>query len=112
MWSILNLIARRKQVLNPNTGIILYRAISELINNSIKHASCSNISIGIRQNGGFMCVDYADDGRGFDYGAINTSPADGSGLINIVNRVNALKGKIDIESKVGHGMEARLKIPV
>jgi signal transduction histidine kinase len=33
-------------------------------------------------------------------------------LNNIVNRVNALKGKIDIESKVDHGMKARLKIPV
>ncbi len=75
MWSIFNLIARRKQILNPNTGIILYRAISELINNSIKHASCSNISIVIRQNGGFMCVDYADDGRGFDFIAVNSSPA-------------------------------------
>jgi len=108
----IKLDCREEAVLNPNTGIILYRAISELINNSIKHASCSNITIMIRQNEGFMCVDYADDGRGFDLVAINASPADGSGLNNIVNRVNALKGKIDIESKPGHGMEARLKIPV
>jgi signal transduction histidine kinase len=59
-----------------------------------------------------MQVDYTDDGRGFDYDAVTSLPAGGSGLNNIVNRVNALKGKIDIESEVDHGMKARLKIPV
>jgi PAS domain S-box-containing protein len=98
--------------LNANTGIILYRAISELINNSIKHASCKNISLDIHQNGGFMIVDYADDGRGFDFEKVTSLPARGSGLNNIVNRVNALKGKIEIESKVDQGMKAHLRIPV
>ncbi len=98
--------------LNPNTGIILYRAISELINNSIKHASCNNISIVLQQKGGYLLVDYADDGHGFDFVSVSSSPARGSGLNNIVNRVNALKGKIDIESEADHGMKARLKIPV
>jgi PAS domain S-box-containing protein len=109
---IIQLDCNEETELNPNTGIILYRAISELINNSIKHASCNTISIVIQQKGGFLFVDYSDDGHGFDFIAISSSPARGSGLNNIVNRVNALKGKIDIESKVDFGMKARLKIPV
>jgi PAS domain S-box-containing protein len=109
---IIQLDCNEETELNPNTGIILYRAISELINNSIKHASCNTISIVIQQKGGFLLVDYSDDGHGFDFIAVSSSPARGSGLNNIVNRVNALKGKIDIESKVDHGMKARLKIPV
>jgi PAS domain S-box-containing protein len=108
----IHLHCNEKIELNPNTGIILYRAISELINNSIKHASCSNITLRIYQEAGFMHVDYMDDGHGFDFIAISSSPDRGSGLNNIVNRVNALKGKIDIESKIDHGMKACLKIPV
>jgi PAS domain S-box-containing protein len=98
--------------LNPNTGIILYRAISELINNSIKHASCNNIFLDVYKKGDFMYVNYADDGRGFDFDTVYSSHAGGSGLNNIVNRVNALKGKIDIKSEVDHGMKALLTIPV
>lgn len=98
--------------ISPNTGIILYRAISELINNSIKHASCSKITLDIYFKGDFMFVEYTDDGRGFDFVAVNSSPSGGSGLNNIVNRVNALKGKIDIKSEKDHGMKACLKIPV
>jgi PAS domain S-box-containing protein len=98
--------------LNPNTGITLYRTVTELINNSIKHAGCKNISIDIIHKGIFMIVDYSDDGKGFDFKAISNSPASGSGLKNIVNRVNAMKGKIEIESEKDRGMKARLKIPV
>ncbi len=108
----IQLNCKEETELNPNSGIILYRAIAELINNSIKHASCQAIMIEINQTGGFINVDYTDDGRGFDLEAVTSSSAMGSGLSNIVNRVNALKGKIDIESEVDHGMKARLKIPV
>jgi PAS domain S-box-containing protein len=108
----INLDCTSEPELTQNSGIMLYRAICELINNSIKHASCKNISLVIQQKGDFMHVDYADDGRGFDFVAIKSSPARGSGLNNIVNRVNALKGRIDIESKADHGMKAYLKIPV
>ena len=45
----IQLDCKEETELNPNTGIILYRAISELINNSIKHAFCKNISIDIYQ---------------------------------------------------------------
>jgi len=98
--------------LNPNTGIMLYRAISELINNSMKHSSCHHISIDISLINSYLFVDYADDGIGFDFTNISSMPASGSGLINIVNRINALQGKIEIESKTGTGMKTRIKVPI
>ncbi len=73
---------------------------------------CKNISIDIIRKGRFMTIDYSDDGKGFDFLAVSNSPAGGSGLKNIVNRVNAMKGKIEIESEIDRGMKARLKIPV
>ena len=59
-----------------------------------------------------MIVDYSMMERDLILCRTSNSPARGSGLKNIVNRVNALKGKIEIESEVDHGMKARLKIPV
>jgi PAS domain S-box-containing protein len=98
--------------LNQNTGITLYRAISELINNSIKHSGCKNISITIYPNTGFIQIDYSDDGKGFDVTSLIDRPSLGSGVQNIRNRLNALQGSIEMTSTKGRGMHALLKIPV
>jgi PAS domain S-box-containing protein len=98
--------------LAQNSGIMLYRAICELINNSIKHAACKTISVLIRKEGDFIITDYKDDGKGFEMAPDAGTEAKGSGLINIVNRLNALKGSANITSSKNNGMQACLKIPV
>jgi PAS domain S-box-containing protein len=98
--------------LNQNTGIILYRAISELINNSIKHAQCKTITITMQQVDGFIYVDYSDDGKGFDVEKATNKDAKGSGLQNILNRIKALQGTTDLNSFIGSGMSALLRIPL
>ena len=103
--------AHEKQ-LAPNTGIILYRAITELINNSIRHSQCKNIVILLNHVDGLMQVEYSDDGAGFDVASVVNSPVSGSGVQNIINRIKVLKGIVEMESAEGKGMKALLKIPV
>jgi signal transduction histidine kinase len=108
----INLNCVQEPELNQNTGIILYRAVSELINNSIKHSGCKNISITFNPVGELIQIDYSDDGKGFDVTPVITGPSRGSGVQNIKNRLKALQGSIEITSTEGSGMHALLKIPV
>lgn len=98
--------------LTQNSGIMLYRAICELINNSIKHAACKKISLLIHKEGDFIIADYSDDGKGFNIASVSGTNVKGSGLVNIRNRLNALKGSADFSSSIDLGMHACLKIPV
>jgi PAS domain S-box-containing protein len=107
-----NLDCGKEWTLSENTGIILYRTISELINNSIRHSGCNNISVTFRKKGSIMQVDYSDDGRGFDVSAVTAENGHGSGVQNIRNRINALQGEVSINSIIGEGMEAMFKVPV
>lgn len=78
----------------------IYRIISELLTNTIKHSSASTIILRITMEGNIINIVYCDNGSGFDfYSANNLSK--GIGLNNIRNRVGFLKGEISFESKSG-----------
>lgn len=82
--------------LEQNLVLKLYRIISELITNSIKHAKCKNISIHFAQHKNGYILDYVDDGIGF-----NNDVQRNHGINNIESRVNYLEGKIDFFSIPG-----------
>ncbi|HLO58401.1 MAG TPA: PAS domain S-box protein [Bacteroidales bacterium] len=98
--------------LSENHGITLYRAITELINNSVKHSACRSIKVKISRDGGELCIHYIDDGKGFDPDRIVNKKPGGSGLHNIHARIQALRGQVKIESEPDKGMTAVLKIPL
>lgn len=93
----------------------LYYTALEMINNSLKHAEAQNIFINIKlvdieKN---LQMVYKDDGKGFDQNEINTplKQRKGMGLENISQRVKALRGSIDIQTKAGHGFTAVIQLP-
>lgn len=88
-------------VMDPARQIIIYRIIQEALTNALKHAEARNIWLQCRQEQGRFIVCIEDDGRGFDMN--NLSPDTGIGLQNIRNRVQYLKGTLDITSKAGAG---------
>jgi PAS domain S-box-containing protein len=98
--------------LSENHGITLYRAIAELINNSVKHSACRNIGIKISNEGEVLCIHYTDDGKGFDPVQNIGRKNGGSGLHNIHTRIQALRGQVQIQSEPDKGMTAVLKIPL
>jgi PAS domain S-box-containing protein len=93
-------------------GLSLYRAVTELINNSIKHSGCRNIVISIWHSDGNLQVDYTDDGIGFDVSEVRNKFSKGSGVHNIFSRITALQGYVDIDSSAGKGMQATIRIPI
>ncbi len=83
-------------VLEQKLLLKLYRILSELLTNSIKHANCTNIQINFSQNNKGYTLDYIDDGIGF-----NNKVERNHGINNIESRVNYLKGTIDFYSVPG-----------
>lgn len=85
----------------------LYRAIIELLNNSIKYAKAKRIKIELNCNEQFVYVKYSDNGIGFD----REKTTKGFGLLNIKHRVNTLKGHVFFTSKPGKGFQVDIECP-
>lgn len=102
----------QEHTMHSNTAIFLYRAVSELINNSIKHAGCTTMHLKISMENSILKIVYSDNGKGFDVQKVLSKPTTGSGLQNILNRINALNGNVTIERNTDRGMTTILNIPV
>jgi signal transduction histidine kinase len=85
-----------KTELSQEKCINLYRIISELITNSIKHSKASKLEIDISQNiNEKIILKVSDNGIGFNTNAIVSN---GFGLDNIKSRVYQLAGILNISS--------------
>jgi len=96
-----------------NVEITFYRIITELINNTFKYANASHIRIILNYSDAESCLklEYTDNGKGFDLDKV-LNKSSGLGLSSIYQRVNALNGKIDIETSVGKGVRVLFELPV
>lgn len=89
--------------------VILYRVVCELVNNSMRHASCSRIGVSMVLKGDILTLTYSDNGVGFD---VNKLTDKGMGLSNIFSRINSLKGQFDLQSQPGKGMSATIRVNI
>jgi two-component system NarL family sensor kinase len=99
-------------VMEQTTAITLYRIVQELVSNSIKHAAAKNVLVQVHasEREKQLAVTVEDDGKGFDIGILQRST--GIGWSNIQNRVDFLKGKIDIKSAPGKGTSVLIEVNV
>lgn len=95
--------------LEPKIEFSIYRAVVELINNSIKYSEASVISISILQDKNTLYVKYSDNGKGFEYDKVQRD-GKSMGLHNISSRINSLNGKFNLKSQPGEGMSAHIQV--
>ncbi len=90
--------------LKDKMNVLVFRTISELLNNAVKHAGCSMIRIDIQKKGKKTHFTVSDDGAGFR-SDFNPDEADKNsfGLFSIKERLLAYGGQMQIESEVGKG---------
>lgn len=86
----------------------IYRIIQEAVNNIVKHANASEISIQLIGQSDHITIMIEDDGKGFTPGENKT----GRGLKNIVTRSLWLRGNLNIDSTPGKGTTITTEIPV
>jgi PAS domain S-box-containing protein len=83
-----------------------YYLIAEAITNVAKHARASHVAVSVRRDDGRVVVNVADDGVG------GADAAGGSGLHGLTDRVEALHGRLRIDSPPGGGTRIEAQIPV
>jgi signal transduction histidine kinase len=85
--------------------LTLYRVIQELMNNIIKHAHATEVTLQLFRLENKLQVTVEDDGVGFDPG----KAALGLGLESIRSRVEMLDGHSEIDSRPGKGTTVHME---
>lgn len=89
-------------------GIQVYRIIQEAINNAIKHAASSTITVNFSVEEEHLQVEIIDDGKGFEV----DHQSQGNGLQNMRKRGEKLSAKMHINSSLNKGTNIHVTIPL
>lgn len=96
--------------LENDKEVVIYRAVCELINNSIRHSGASRIEIELNKHEKIVTLQFYDNGRGFETSKLNAEDNEGMGLSNIETRVKTVEGVFILESTPGKGTSALIKV--
>jgi two-component system, NarL family, sensor kinase len=92
-------ISENNPLLTHEKNIFAFRMYQEIINNTIKHADATLITIELMPCNSKLCLIISDNGVGFDVKKIQR----GSGLSNLEDRCALINAKMKIDSKPGEG---------
>ena len=84
-----------------------YRIVQELINNMLKHAEATEADVQLTRHEDHLNIVVNDNGKGF-----KKNKKQGIGLRNIKERLQKVKGTLDIDSNPGHGTSITIDIPI
>ncbi len=96
--------------LDEKAEMSIYRVVLELINNSVKHAGATKMTVQLIRYPDYINLTVEDNGRGFNY-ENEVQLKKGIGLGNISSRVNYLSGKINVDTAPGRGTSVIIDIP-
>jgi signal transduction histidine kinase len=83
-----------------------YYVVAEAMTNVAKYAQASSATVSVGRSNGAATVTVADDGVG------GADPVRGSGLLGLAARVEALNGRLEVDSPPGGGTRITAKIPL
>jgi signal transduction histidine kinase/streptogramin lyase len=94
--------------LPPDVEEGLYRIGLEVLNNALKHAQASSISVSLRLDPEATVLEIKDDGVGFDLDAARESG--GMGLQGVAERAAEIEGQLVVESERGEGTRVKISL--
>ena len=89
----------------------LYRITQEAVNNILRHAKATEISIQLMLYDNDIILTVEDNGKGFDTKIMDTK-AGHFGLSSMENRANAAGGELYVESNPGKGTMITVELPL
>jgi signal transduction histidine kinase len=92
--------------LPANVEEAAYYVVAEALANVLKYAGASSVRISVGREDGTARVEVTDDGVG------GADPARGSGLRGLADRVEALDGRLEIDSPPSRGTRLSAEIPL
>jgi len=92
--------------LNEKLQLNIFRIVQEQLNNIIKHANASTVSIDLRRHGNDIELFISDNGQGCTV----SERGKGVGIRNIMSRAELYHGKAEIKSKPGEGFHLKVML--
>jgi signal transduction histidine kinase len=86
--------------------VVAYYVVSEALTNAAKHAQASVVKIDVVEQDAILKLAIRDDGVG------GADPSQGTGLVGLADRVEALGGRLEIVSPPRSGTSLSIEIPV
>jgi signal transduction histidine kinase len=86
--------------------VAAYYVVSEALTNAAKYADAPVVDVAVAAAGGALRVEVRDDGRG------GADPAEGSGLLGLRDRVEAIGGTMRLTSPPGAGTSLYVELPL
>lgn len=99
--------------LDEGVAVALFQAVREVLTNCIKHARARHVEVRISKVKGQVRVTVEDDGVGLDPGLLDrsTDPQRGLGLFHVKERLEGLKGRVEVLSAPGKGTTVTMVAP-
>lgn len=88
--------------------VSIFRIVQESVNNSIKHGHSKRVWVKVEWLKNSVNVVVKDNGKGFD---TSQKKEQSFGIIGMKERIELLKGQLNIQSKLGEGTTIICKIP-
>jgi signal transduction histidine kinase len=85
--------------------VAAYYVVAEALTNTARHAHAAEVKVSVKAADGQLDLTISDDGAG------GADPANGSGLIGLVDRVEAVGGHLSVSSPAGAGTSLAATIP-
>jgi signal transduction histidine kinase len=99
--------AIQRHIFTSVEGMNLYRIIQEAVNNALKYASATEITVDILEDEDEYHINIEDNGKGFDKKSVEM----GNGFDNMKKRAKEIGGRLTISSLLNKGTSIRLILP-
>lgn len=90
----------------PQAEVAIWYACAEAITNAVKHSGARRIVVSVRERAGDLVAEVDDDGIG---GADITA---GGGLAGLIDRLEAIGGRLSLSSSPGRGTRLTMWVPI
>ncbi len=97
---------------NEEVELAVFRILQELVSNGLKHSGASKIDVVLSFDKIHLFVEVNDNGKGFNVDDVKTRKNTGIGFVSLKHRVELLKGKLTINSRLKRGVKVGVKIPI
>ena len=99
--------------LPPAVETALYRIAQEALTNAVRHAHPAHVKIQLQREARAVRCSVSDDGVGFDAAtALEHRGGPGLGLVGIRERLDPLRGRLQITSSPGRGTRVHVAVPL
>lgn len=96
--------------LPEKSSLALFRVLTQLVNNTLKHAKATEIVIKFSVSDEYLSISYKDNGSGFDMQILDQR--NGMGMQNIQSRLQMINAHYQIATAAGQGFAISIQYPL